>query len=237
MWMGIVATALAGDLAAPAYVPPHREQLWNELVRQGHGQNRGNPVPAPHQNLGNSPRPLAGAGPATLFLNFDGAMLVNNGQEDARINATLFSDFAGAYPPYGGDAAARQSVIDAVRSDWRDINVRITDVRPTSGEYAMNMVGPHPRVAGSSVLGVALLDCGNEMTMNNITYAFHGANDGFSSAITATTISQEVAHGFGLEHVDEPSDIMNPFNAGGDPAFMNACIQIVSNGGPVQCGS
>ena len=51
----------------------------------------------------------------------------------------------------------------------------------------------------------------------------------------ATTIGQEVAHSYGLEHVDEPGDIMNPYNAGGDASFIDRCIRIVSNQG-IACG-
>lgn len=75
-------------------------------------------------------------------------------------------------------------------------------------------------------------------THRNITYAFHGVNEQFSAAVTATTINQEVAHSYGLEHVDEPGDIVNPYNAGGDASFIDACIQIVTNGhGPDRVSS
>jgi MYXO-CTERM domain-containing protein len=53
--------------------------------------------------------------------------------------------------------------------------------------------------------------------------------------VTATTIGQEVAHSYGLEHVNEPGDIMNPTNSGGDASFRDTCIQIVSNQG-IACG-
>ncbi|MGB1276981.1 MAG: hypothetical protein ACPG77_14650, partial [Nannocystaceae bacterium] len=65
----------------------------------------------------------------------------------------------------------------------------------------------------------------------NVVYAFHSANDQFPAATQATTISQEIAHAYGLEHVDEPGDIMNPYNAGGDPGFLDTCIPIIPNNG------
>src|SRR5690606_28966469 len=46
-------------------------------------------------------------------------------------------------------------------------------------------------------------------------------------------ISQELAHSFGLEHVDNPSDIMNPYNTGTDPSFTDDCLPIV---GEPECG-
>jgi MYXO-CTERM domain-containing protein len=119
--------------------------------------------------------------------------------------------------------------------DWAPFNVSVTDTRPASGDYTMNMTGP-TNPFGGGVLGIAPLDCNDSQTHNNITYAFHSANDQFSSSTQATTIGQEVAHSYGLEHVDEPGDIMNPYNAGGDPSFRDECITIVANGGIV-CGS
>jgi hypothetical protein len=64
-----------------------------------------------------------------------------------------------------------------------------------------------------------------------VTFAFHGADDGFSAATQATTVGQEVAHSYGLEHVDEPADVMNPVNAGGDPSFMDECLALSGGGG------
>jgi MYXO-CTERM domain-containing protein len=84
------------------------------------------------------------------------------------------------------------------------------------------------------VLGIAPLDCFDMMTHNNVTFAFHGANDGFPATVQATTIGQEVAHSFGLEHVDDPADIMNPVNVGGDPAFKDECLPTVQGG---MCGA
>ncbi|MGB1014704.1 MAG: Ig-like domain-containing protein, partial [Nannocystaceae bacterium] len=50
-------------------------------------------------------------------------------------------------------------------------------------------------------------------------------------------ISQEIAHAYGLEHVDEPGDIMNPYNAGGDPGFLDTCIPIIPNNGQIYCNA
>ena len=89
----------------------------------------------------------------------------------------------------------------------------------------MAMVGPTNFTEGS--LGLALLDCENAWTSNNIVYAFHNLEDNYSAAGTATTISQELAHSYGLEHVDDPDDVMNPFNVGGDPGFKDDCIDLI----------
>lgn len=158
-----------------------------------------------------------------VFVNFDGAELTG-GVDDATSNVTQIADLVGTFAPYGDDDK-RSAVMQAVRADWADYDVLVTDSRPSSGSYTMNMVGP-TNPFDDDRLGVAPLDCGDSQTHSNITFAFHSGSDGFSAAITATTISQEVAHSYGLEHVNEPGDIMNPYNAGGDPGFSDTCLPL-----------
>jgi MYXO-CTERM domain-containing protein len=189
------------------------------------GEYRGDAIPfAP--DLDAPPRVVEAGEPAVLYLNFDGATLVA-GSEDARGNVTTIATLEGEFPEYGdADGTKREAVIQAVREDWGPYNVIITDERPDGGEYVMCMVGPSDAYP-SNTLGIAPLDCDDAGTRNNITFAFHGVDDGHTAAQTATTISQEIAHSFGLEHVDDPSDIMNPYNTGTDPSFTDDCISVV----------
>lgn len=170
----------------------------------------------------------------TTFLNFDGETLTTGG-EDARQNRTSIGQLGGAYPAWGGTSSQRQAVIDAVIADWAAYNMIITTNRPASGEYNMIMIGPKNHGFGNGVLGIAPLDC-NDNNPYNITYSFGGAGQ-YSATTFATTIGQEVAHGFGLEHVNMASDIMNPYNSGGNPAFLDNCYQIVTTTTPIVCGS
>lgn len=169
---------------------------------------------------------LSGPTPATLFINFDGAEL-NDKREDARDNGTLIG-WKGTFEAYG-DGPKRTATMQAIRQDWLPFNAEITDTRPSMGDYTMVMVGPTNFTDGS--LGIALLDCANSWTSNNIVFAFHHADDDFTAAATATTISQEIAHSYGLEHVDDDDDLMYPYNNGGDPAFTNTCHPIVEAAG------
>lgn len=214
-----------------------RSETWDMTVEQlqelGLGQSRGTAVPVPHE----APRERAPGQPAEhasqgrVFVNFDGANLTE-GWDDARNDVTQIGELAGAFAAYGA-GSKRDAVMQAVRADWAPFNVVITDTRPGSGDYTMNMTGP-TNPFGGGVLGIAPLDCNDSQTHNNITYAFHSASDSYSAAVTATTIGQEVAHSYGLEHVDQPADIMNPYNAGGDASFTDVCIPIVQG---VVCGS
>ncbi|MEM6995103.1 MAG: Ig-like domain-containing protein [Myxococcota bacterium] len=238
----LTAAALLLSQVASADDPNEGVDTWDMTVDQlrdiGLGQYRGDPVPVPaHYPRNNLPldvgsAPQHGGGSAgTIFVNFDGANL-SSGFDDSINNVTQIGQLAGSFAAYG-EGSKREAVMQAVRADWAEFNVAITETRPASGDYTMNMTGP-TNPFGGGVLGIAPLDCNDSQTHNNITYAFHSENDGFSAAVTATTIGQEVAHSYGLEHVDEPGDIMNPYNAGGDAAFTDQCIQIVQS---VSCGS
>jgi MYXO-CTERM domain-containing protein len=190
------------------------------------------------------PAPTPTADPAVIYVNMDGANLTcGNGSDNALNDYSVIAcqyGFTGAYPSYGGTAAQRQSVIDAVEQDWSPFNAIITTTRPNAGPYTMCMTGPANHPFGNGVLGVAPLDCNDNMP-SNIVFAFHSASQlgGFLGANTqATTISQEVAHAYGLEHVASSSDIMNPYNQGGNPAFTDTCIGLVSGQGqPILCTS
>jgi hypothetical protein len=164
-----------------------------------------------------------------VFVNFDGTRL-SFGSDDARTDTTILQELAGDFPAYGG-TSERAAVLQAVKADFAAYDVVVVDSRPTSGNYTMAMVGP---VDAGMVLGIAPLDCRDRLP-NNVVFAFHGPNDGYTAPAQARTISQEVAHSFGLEHVDRPGDIMYPVSAGGDPAFLDECIAVVANP-MIECG-
>ena len=198
-----------------------------ELEAQGLGQSRGNPIPmpadAPKLNADNNPV-TGGSYAGVIFVNFDGATLTS-GSDDSRDNVTGIGALVGPYAPYG-EGAKRDATFQAVREDWAAYNVSVVDQRPAGGDYTMNMTGP-TNPYGGNILGIAPLDCNDAGTHNNITYAFHSVGDSHSASTQATTVSQEVAHSYGLEHVNNGSDIMNPSNVGGDASFLDMCIDVV----------
>jgi len=220
-----VASSVRAD-EAPSTWDMSRE----ELQAIGLGQDRGAPVPMPAPAAKKAELEPKALKQGVVFVSFD-AVDIQQGFDDSRNN--ISGIFGQQFAAFGGDQSARAAVMEAVRNDWEPYNVLIVDNRPAAGDYTMNVTSPTNPIGGS-VLGIAPLDCDDMMTHNNITFAFHGANDGFPASVVATTIGQEVAHSFGLEHVDEPGDIMNPFNAGGDPSFRDQCIQIVQGG---QCAA
>lgn len=184
------------------------------------------PLPAHLQHLGSELPPPSAAGVAkthTFYLNYDGVQLNPGGDDNAATNTTMFQEWGGNYQPYG-NGAKRMASLQAALTDWAPYAVTITDQRP-NGVYTMCVNTP-TNIYGGGVLGVAPLDC-NDSNGANIVFAFHSDNDQFTAATQATTMSQEIAHAFGLEHVNFPNDIMNPTNEGADPKFLDQCIAIV----------
>lgn len=184
-----------------------------------------------------APEPLA-AGVAksnVFFLNYDGVTIkYTGGADNAAQNVSQFPDFAMTYQPYG-DGPKRTASLQAIISDWQPYDVQITDVRPGGGAYTMCVNSP-TNPFGGGVLGIAPLDC-NDQQSSNIVFAYHQANDQFSAATQATTMSQEIAHAYGLEHVKEPNDIMNPYNAGGDPKFIDQCFTLDGGQNGILCNA
>ncbi len=234
--LALCASTSAADAAEGLKVEEHRPATWDDDIDQlrdaGLGQSRG--IPVVPNGLQDSPRAVHDTStPTVLFLNFDGAELIS-GPDDARSNVTTIANMSGPYPAYGDNGAKRQAIMQAVREDWSAYNAVITDRRPAEGEYIMTMIGPG-NPDNDSKLGIALLDCADARTRNNVVFAFHSADDAHTSTSTATTISQEIGHSLGLEHVSEPADIMNPTNVGGNPSFRDECLPLST--GDVQCSA
>jgi uncharacterized protein (TIGR03382 family) len=223
-------------LATPYVQPTSAEEAPEEPMAW-----RAAPL-SPPPTAGRKPRLKADVPPSAVgqaqtnvfFLNYDGVTLKYTGDDDATKNETAFKEFAAKYEPYG-EGSKRAASLQAVKADWAKYNVVITDERPAEGEYTMCVISP-TNVFGGGVLGVAMLDCEDKKVASNAVLAFHSAKDKYSAATQATTISQEIAHAYGLEHVNQPNDIMNPYNAGGDPSFRDECLKLDSNT-PVRCGA
>ncbi len=224
--LSLLIAASVATLASPAHAGDPGEEL------EPSDYYRADPIPVPGEFLQETgdDEPLA-ASTNVMFINFDGANL-SYGSDDSAANRTQIQQLAGNFSAYG-NGAKRAATLQAVKQDWSPFNVVITESRPNSGNYTMCMTGP-TNPFGGGVLGIAPLDC-NDQQDRNVVFAFHSANDQFPASTQATTISQEIAHAYGLEHVNEEGDIMNPYNAGGDPSFLDQCIPIVPNNGQIYC--
>jgi hypothetical protein len=173
-------------------------------------------------DLQNDPHPHA-LGAKILFINFDGAQLNSCFNDDPQNNCS--SIFGGTVLPFSGDAAIRASVIQAVRKKIEQYGITVTDTRPESGDYDMEMVGAWEN-SNPSFAGVApSIDCYDE----------RGGETSFTLEITtnpdgvAEIILQELAHTWGLEHVDDDSDLLYPTTEGQGKLFQDECFKIVSD--------
>ena len=161
----------------------------------------------------------AAAQPAVLYLNFsDGSENVIKANVD---DAAEDRSIMGSVTPYPAftwpgvtDEAARRKLIDDVTQQVNDAflpyHVLVTTTRPAEGPYTMVMVGGSPALFGmdAHVAGVAYMDCDNSQPAN-LVFAFP-APLGDNVHGLFSTIAQEAAHAFGLQHSSDPDDLMYP---------------------------
>lgn len=158
----------------------------------------------------------------TIFANFDGATL-SSGQDHAPSNTTQISECTGSFAAYGGGSKQSAS-FQALVTHYEPFDIVVTDTRPGGNSYAMIMAGPS-NPFGGGVLGISPVDCGDQ-NPNNISFAFVSANDNLSASMHGACMAHELGHAFGLEHVNDSGDIMNPSINQGTMVFKDQCISI-----------
>ncbi len=162
-------------------------------------------------------------GSKILFVNFDGGNMNACGNNDPHDNCTTI--FGGTVLPYGGDAANRAAVIQVARKRVEDFGITVTDHRPGSGDYDMEMVGnwqgSSPDFAGIAPAG----DCWDN----------YGGETSFTLEVSqsadaiAEVMMQELAHTWGLDHVDEQQDLLYPTTQGTNKTYRDECYQVVAD--------
>ncbi len=215
--LALVLLPLGGASAAPDDLPVATANLGSDM--------RIAPPGATHVTA--APSPLSSAG-QIIYLNYEGGTINSGGGYDSDAPSNSSWVCQGTFSPFGA-GAMQDASIQATRADWEAYGVSIVTSRPASGNYTMNMVGNAS--CGPNNSGVAPVDCENE-NPNDIVFSF--VNSGIRNAdIVATINSQEIAHSFGLMHVNMTADIMNPFAGSDNVAFLDECFSIT---GSVSCG-
>lgn len=163
-------------------------------------------------------------GAKILYVNFDGQDMNACGNNSPQQNCSTI--FGGTVLPYTGDAAKRATIIQIVRKRVEDFGITVTDTRPSSGDYDMEVVGDWQGVNDPGFAGVApSIDCfDNRGGESSFTLEASGTSDGM-----AEIILQEVAHTWGLEHIDDQTDLLYPTTQGQNKVFKDECIKIVAN--------
>jgi hypothetical protein len=158
----------------------------------------------------------------TIFLNFVGGVLVNDGENSAE-NKSGIARSGHEYPVFGGGEVKAVAVAQAVATDFAPWAIRVVyDPRPRKLlPYTMAMVGGSydDTTAGPSS-GVAPIDC-EDFGLRNVCYSF---TNGEPATSQANVISQEVAHTYGLEHTYGADRIMS-YEGSGDKMFGDNCQQ------------
>ncbi len=162
-------------------------------------------------------------GDKIIFVNFDGADMNNCGNNDPANNCSTI--WNGVVLPFTGDAVQRASIIQVIRSRVDNYGVTVTDTRPQSGDYDMEMVGnwqgQNPDFAGVA----PNIDC-FDATGGETSFTLEAST---SADGIAEIVLQEIAHTWGLEHIDEQSDLLFPTTAGSNKTFRDECYKIVGD--------
>lgn len=188
----------------------------------------------PRRGLDQKPEGLAPRnGERVLYINFDGALMKWCGSDDDTPVENCSTVFQGYVMPYTGGVLERAVMVQAIRKDIEDFAIVATDRRPAADvEYDMEMVGEWNPSVGGGFAGIAPhIDC----------YDNAGPGTSFTLEYSTTPLDlakvvlQEVAHTWGLQHVEAGTDLLYPTVGGAaDPSFVDQCINLVGSGDPVE---
>jgi hypothetical protein len=159
------------------------------------------------------------AGAHVLFLDFAGASIAAGASDDAvagvsALGSAVVPAFdAAIVAPALAAPLVERVLVDRVRTLYARFDLDVVTSAPASGDYARVLVGgtrtvlSPPAPAGSA--GIASLDC-PDANPRSVGFAFSDeAAPQFGGPVAlAATIAHEAGHGYGLEHVQTPTDPM-----------------------------
>ncbi len=175
--------------------------------------------------------------PGVLFLAMDGLTLRSycgrGDSANAAANCSALVDNDTNFPAYGS-SSEKDSLQQTVEGYFAAFDLVITQNRPPDYlAYTMAVIGGTSANAGQGggTCGVANVSC-DGLKRNHVSLTFPSSCPG-----TASTVGQETAHNWGLEHTDVESDLLYPYNTGGTKSFRNECMDIVPRPGgkPLVC--
>jgi hypothetical protein len=160
-------------------------------------------------------------GPVTLWLDFEGAGVVHASADDSSAMpvASVLAPTSAVIPPFSSTeiaprvtrAQAIAAIVDRVRTLLQPYAVDVVTARPAAAPYTRILVGGSASALAVSATeaGLARLDCGN-LTDGDVAYDFAAEQTPDYGGVVgiANTAAHEAGHAFGLEHVDDPHDVM-----------------------------
>ncbi|PCC72571.1 MYXO-CTERM sorting domain-containing protein [Nannocystis exedens] len=208
-------SARASEPQAPGQLPEGWVQIGEVVQRReiAEGRKQIDPKPLPAwEDIEGNQYPRKG----TVFLNFNGGML-KAGDDNSAENKSTLARHNHPYPVFNGSEATALTLIQAVQQDLETLGVRVLYLnRPSKTvPYTMAMVGGSwsDTNISSPAGGVAPgTDC-EDRDQRNVVYAFDSSS---------ATISQEIAHAWGLDHTLGSDRIMS-YQAGNNKHFGDNC--------------
>lgn len=173
--------------------------------------------------------------PGVMFVAMDGVTLVpdcpNGDLANSALDCSPLVPAETTFPAFGGGAASEFQTLAAY---YEDFDVVLTSNRPPDWlPYTMTVIGGSGNQVGASgACGIANVAC-DGLKRNHVSLNFPQSCNGM-----AETAAQETSHNWGLEHTDDPTDIMYPFNNGGFKTYVDECMPIsnATGDGITQCG-
>ena len=177
----------------------------------------------------------------TIYLNrCRGGCTIPRGQESATGGTSSIINVGTAYlTEFAYSDQVWNDLVECVKETYAPFNIVITDERPASGTYWMNVVAGVSTQVGYpeeyGILGVSPSDgaCPAGFLNNTITFSF--VNDSyFSNDVNAMcwVVAQETAHSFGLDHEALAGDAMTYIGLGIHPASRHEFLDQAG-----QCGA
>lgn len=162
-----------------------------------------------------------------IYLNFEGGTLTYGkcGKPQKDITCVKYAD--GDFEPWDGDEQQQDELVEEVSLMWEKFDAEVTKERPSRGNYVMVVMSKRSKYkeerkerGAVEAVGVGPLDCGNKYLSDTV----HVMSDSKRDLIqTAETISHEVGHSLGLQHIIGELQVMN---APSSSEFFDACFEV-----------
>ena len=178
------------------------------------------------------------ASPGVLYVAMNGVTLTGPcgaGGETANAakKCSALVDAETSFPP-AGSGGQQAALFNQLADYYEPFDIVLTTSEPPEWmPYTMAVIGGSAGNAGQpgGVCGVANVQC-DGLRRNHVSLTFPGSCGG-----SAETAAQETAHNWGLEHTDNTTDLLYPFNTGGFKTFVDDCMDIshATGDGVTQC--
>jgi hypothetical protein len=171
-----------------------------------------------------------------VYLNGRGGT-IEAGRENAAMNRSTVAWGRGYravnVPGYSRGASSWNSVVRCVESQFRGLNVTVTDRRPRSGSYIMMAVGGSPSMLGLGRFVGGIAPYNGDVIEGSIGFVFERGLSGERQI--CESIAHEIGHTLGLDHSTLCTDTMS-YGDCGPKAFRNEAASC-GEYGPRGCAS